>query len=83
MQKKALTMLAALLISGLTVQNAAASEHHARSHRAHNQVMVGPIRYGDSNGFRVPLIEEEGGLAPSRRTKVPQTSGGTLEELSR
>jgi hypothetical protein len=66
--KKALTMTA-LLISGLTVQNAAASEHHARFHRAHNQVMVGPIRYGESNGFRVPLIEEEGGLAPSRRTK--------------
>ena len=35
-QKTALTMFSALLISGLAVQSAAASEHHARFHQATN-----------------------------------------------
>jgi hypothetical protein len=43
MRKTALTMFSALLISGLGVQSAAASEHHAQFHRAHKTVMtVGP-----------------------------------------
>jgi hypothetical protein len=69
MQKTALTLFSALLISGLAVQSAAASEHHARFHRAYNKVMmVGPvgvtpsIRYTwGTNGpnFRVPSTVDE------------------------
>ena len=57
MRKTALTIFSALLISGLAVQTAAASEHHARFHRAYNQVTSGPMvvtppRYiSDYNGF--------------------------------
>ena len=67
--KTALTMFSALLISGLAVQSAAASEHHARFHRAYKTVMtvrpagVTPsIRYTwDTNGpnFRVPTTVDE------------------------
>ena len=49
MQKTALTMFSALLISGLAVQSAAASEHHARFHRATN----GPMTTVDEEGSRV------------------------------
>jgi len=57
MQKTALTIFGALLISGLAVQMATASEHHARFRRAYNQwngpADVAPVtRYNwDTNGF--------------------------------
>jgi hypothetical protein len=59
MQKTALTIFGALLISGLAVQTAAASDHHARFHRAYNQMTSGPVvvtptRYiSDNNGLSV------------------------------
>jgi hypothetical protein len=42
MQKTALTIFGALLISGLAVQIATASERHAHFRRAYNQV-TGPV----------------------------------------
>jgi|SwirhirootsSR2_FD_contig_71_3354659_length_414_multi_2_in_0_out_0_1 hypothetical protein len=42
MQKKALTVFGALLISGLAVQAATAAEHHKRFRNAYNQV-TGPV----------------------------------------
>jgi hypothetical protein len=57
MQKTVLTILGALLISGLAIQMAAASEHHTKFRRAYNQwngpVVVTPTaRYNwDTNGF--------------------------------
>jgi hypothetical protein len=66
MQKKALTVFGALLISGLAVQMAMASEHHTRFRKAYNQVS-GPtevtptIRYNwDLFGYGL------GGRDPSR-----------------
>ena len=67
MQKTALTIFSALLISGLAVQTVAASEHHARFRRAYDQVMDGsPVvtptirNTWDNNGLGV------GGGDPSR-----------------
>ena len=57
MQKTVLTILGALLISGLAIQMAAASEHHTKFRRAYNQwngpVVVTPTApYNwDTNGF--------------------------------
>jgi hypothetical protein len=57
MQKTVITFLGALLISGLAVQMATASEHHTKFRRAYNQwngpVVVVPLaRYNwDTNGF--------------------------------
>ena len=57
MQKTVLTILGALLISGLAIQMAAASEHHTKFRRAYNQwngpvVVTPPARYNwDANGF--------------------------------
>ena len=57
MQKKVLTTLGALLISGLAIQMATASEHHTKFRRAYNQwnepvVVIPPARYyWDMNGF--------------------------------
>jgi hypothetical protein len=57
MQKTVLTTLGALLISGLAVQMATASEHHTKFRRAYNQwngpvVVIPPARYNwDTNGF--------------------------------
>jgi hypothetical protein len=48
--KTALTMFSALLISGLAVQSAAASEHHARFHRATN----GPMTIVDEDPRALP-----------------------------
>ena len=50
MQKTVLTILSALLISGLAVQMATASEHHMKFRRAYNQwngpaVVTPPARY--------------------------------------
>ena len=50
MQKTVLTILSALLISGLAVQMATASEHHMKFRRAYNQwngpvVATPPARY--------------------------------------
>jgi hypothetical protein len=50
MQKTVLTTLGALLISGLAVQMATASEHHTKFRRAYNQwngpvVVTPPARY--------------------------------------
>jgi hypothetical protein len=66
MQKKALTVFGALLISGLAVQMAMASDHHTRFRKAYNQVS-GPtevtptIRYNfDTLGYGL------GGRDPSR-----------------
>jgi hypothetical protein len=42
MQKTVLTILSALLISGLAVQMATASEHHMKFRRAYNQ-WNGPV----------------------------------------
>ena len=59
MQKTALTIFSALLISGLAVQTVAASDHQARFRRAYNQVMDGStvvtptIRSWDNNGLGV------------------------------
>jgi hypothetical protein len=66
MRKTALTIFGALLISGLAVQMATASEHHMKLRRAYNQFNgpVGatpPARYNwDTNGFGF------GGRDPSR-----------------
>jgi len=66
MQKKALTVFGALLISALAVQAAMASEHHTRFRKAYNQVsgptVVTPtIRYNwDNFGYGL------GGRDPSR-----------------
>jgi hypothetical protein len=66
MQKTAITIIGALLISGLAVQMATASEHHMKLRRAYNQFNgpVGatpPARYNwDTNGFGF------GGRDPSR-----------------
>ena len=57
MQKTVLTILGALLISGLAIQMAAASEHHTKFRRAYNQwngpvVVAPPARYNsDTNGL--------------------------------
>ena len=55
MRKTAFTILGALLISGLAIQMAAASEHHTKFRRAYNQwngpVVVTPaVRYNDTHG---------------------------------
>jgi hypothetical protein len=66
MQKTAFTILGALLISGLTIQMATASEHHTKFRRAYDQwngpvVVTPPARYNwDTNGFGL------GGRDPSR-----------------
>jgi len=72
MQKTAITILGALLISGLAVQIATASEHQMKFRRAYNQwngpvvavppvVAIPPTRYDwDTNGFGF------GGRDPSR-----------------
>jgi hypothetical protein len=66
MQKTAITILGALLISGLAVQIATASEHYTKFRRAYNQwngpvVVTPPTRYEwDTNGFGF------GGRDPSR-----------------
>ena len=66
MQKTVLTTLGALLISGLAVQMATASEHHMKFRRAYNQwngpvVVTAPERYNwETNGFSF------GGRDPSR-----------------
>ena len=66
MQKTVRTILGALLISGLAIQMATASEHHTKFRRAYNQwngpvVVAPPARYNwDTNGFGF------GGRAPSR-----------------
>jgi hypothetical protein len=65
MQKKTtLTILGALLISGLAVQIASASEHHSKFRRAYNQwngpVVVAPPARLDTNGLGF------GGRDPSR-----------------
>ena len=66
MQKSAITILGALLISGLAVQMATASEHQIKLRRAYNQ-FNGPVdatplaRYNwDTSGFSY------GGRDPSR-----------------
>jgi len=46
MQKTTLTIISALLISGLAVQTVAASEHHSRFRRAYNQVTTAPSGLG-------------------------------------
>ena len=57
MQKSAITILGALLISGLAVQMATASERQMTLRRAYNQwngpVIVAPLAryYLDTNGF--------------------------------
>jgi hypothetical protein len=57
MQKSAITIFGALLISGLAVQMATASEHQMKLRRAYNQwngpVIVTPLAryYSDTNGF--------------------------------
>jgi hypothetical protein len=58
MQKTALTIFSALLISGLAVQTVAASERHKQFRRAYNQAMSGApdvsptVRYiWGNNGF--------------------------------
>lgn len=46
MQKSAMKIFGALLISGLAIQTVWASEHHARFRRAYNQVTMrrqGPL----------------------------------------
>ena len=67
MQKTALTIFSALLISGLAVQTVAASDHHSRFRRAYNQMttpspgVTPTIRYiWENNGLNV------GGSDPSR-----------------
>jgi hypothetical protein len=66
MQKTVRTILGALLISGLAIQMATASEHHTKFRRAYNQwngpvVVAPPARYNwDTNGFGF------GGRDPSR-----------------
>ena len=66
MQKSAITILGALLISGLAVQMATASEHQMKLRRAYNQwngpvIVAPPARYYlDTNGFGF------GGRDPSR-----------------
>ena len=66
MQKSAITILGALLISGLAVQMATASERQMQLRRAYNQwngpVIVTPLAryYLDTNGFGF------GGRDPSR-----------------
>lgn len=66
MQKSAITILGALLISGLAVQMATASEHQMKLRRAYNQwngpvIVTPPARsYFDTNGFGF------GGRDPSR-----------------
>jgi hypothetical protein len=66
MQKSAITIFGALLISGLAVQMATASEHQMKLRRAYNQwngpVIVTPLAryYLDTNGFGF------GGRDPSR-----------------
>ena len=66
MQKTAFTILGALLISGLAIQMATASEHHTKFRRAYNQwngpVVVTPsARYNwDTNDFGL------GGRDPSK-----------------
>ena len=74
MQKKALTVFGALLISGLAVQMATASEHQTRFRRAYNQVtgpadvVVPPIRYNwDNRGFGGRDPSQVGGEDPSLR----------------
>jgi hypothetical protein len=58
MQKTVVTIIGALLISGLAIQLATASEHHMKLRRAYNQWngpvvdVIPPARYNsDTNGF--------------------------------
>jgi hypothetical protein len=57
MQKTGFTIFGALLISGLAIQMATASEHHTKFSRAYDQwngpvVVIPPPRYNsDTNGF--------------------------------
>ena len=57
MQKTVRTILGALLISGLAIQMATASEHHTKFRRSYNQwnepvVVIPPARYNwDTYGF--------------------------------
>jgi len=79
MQKKALTAFGALLISGLAVQMATASEHQTRFRRAYNQVtgpadvVTPPIHYNWENygygayGFGGRDPSQVGGVDPSLR----------------
>lgn len=74
MQKTALTIFSALLISGLAVQTVSASEHHQRFRRAYNQATNGSpdatpsIRYiWNNNDLGV------GGSDPSRVGGVDPT----------
>ncbi len=66
MRKTVLITLGALLISGLAIQMATASEHHTKFRRSYNQwngpvVVTPPARYNrDTNGFGF------GGRDPSR-----------------
>lgn len=59
MQKTALTIFSALLISGLAVQTVAASEHQTQFRRAYNQVTNAPqgvaptVRYIWDNGLGI------------------------------
>lgn len=76
MQKTALTIFSALLISGLAVQTVAASEHHAQFRRAYNQAPGGSpdatptMRYiWDNNGLGVGERDPSrvGGVDPTLR----------------
>jgi hypothetical protein len=71
MQKTTLTILGALLISGLAIQMASASDHHTRFRRAYNQYngpagIVPPTRlYWDNNDFGGRDPSRVGGVDPS------------------
>jgi len=71
MQKTTLTIISALLISGLAVQTVAASEHHSRFRRAYNQVTTAPtapaIRYMWENNGLGTERSRVGGEDPSFR----------------
>jgi hypothetical protein len=73
MQKSAITIFGALLISGLAVQMATASEHQMKLRRAYNQwngpVTVTPLAryYSDTNGFGERDPSRVGGEDPSLR----------------
>ena len=75
MQKTALTIFSALLISGLAAQAVAAPEHHSKFRRAYNQMTSGSpdaaptIRYTlDNNGLNVGDRDRSwvGGVDPAR-----------------
>ena len=73
MQKTALTIFGALLISGLAVQTVAASERHTQFRRAYNQMTSGSpvvtptIRYDWDNGLGVGDPSRVGGQDPTLR----------------